>query len=89
MPEDERSSITIRLPSEMLGKIREYAKIHSHSANAEIVQRIRKTLLEDSVPINHDEFDKAFLKSAEIYIMCASDEAIMRLLAKRFRAKDV
>ncbi|MBY4639641.1 Arc family DNA-binding protein [Gluconacetobacter entanii] len=88
MSEDERASITIRLPSSMLDELRASAKMHSHSANAEIVQRLRKTLLEESIPIDHDEFDKVFLKAAETYIMCASDDAIMRLLAKRFRARE-
>ncbi|MFT9400378.1 Arc family DNA-binding protein [Acetobacter sp.] len=81
---DERASITIRLPKDLLDRIREAAICNSHSANAEIVQCLSREFVPEDQPMSQEDLDDALLDAAETYIIGADDEAVMHLLSKRF-----
>ncbi|ETD00060.1 hypothetical protein P792_00350 [Asaia sp. SF2.1] len=65
-------------------RLKQAANDRSHSMNAEIVQRLESSFLDDSAPMTPQDLDDAFLDAAEMYIISADDEAVMRLLGKRF-----
>jgi len=81
---EERLSVSIRMTRDLTQRLKQAANDRSHSMNAEIVQRLEASFLDDSAPITPEELDESYLDAAEMYIISADDEAVMRLLGKRF-----
>lgn len=85
MSDDDRyTRITLRIPKELTLKLKEVAESRSHSMNAEIIQRLEDSLPDESYKLTQDEIDERLLDAAELYVISADDESIMRLLSKRF-----
>lgn len=81
---EPRLSVSIRMTRKLLDRLKDEADARSHSMNAEIVQRLEDSLPDESEPLTQDEIDDRLLDSAELYVISASDEAVMKLLSKRF-----
>lgn len=81
---DRYTRITLRIPKELTLKLKEAAESRSHSMNAEIIQRLEDSLPDEAYKLTQDEIDERLLDSAELYVISADDESIMRLLSKRF-----
>lgn len=78
------SQIHVRVPDDLKSHLEESAKISGRSLNAEVVKRLEASVSLDAIPTDMAEFDAQYLEAAEMYVMVADDESVMKLLSKRF-----
>lgn len=78
------SQIHVRVPDSLKSHLEKAAKDSGRSLNAEVVQRLEASVGADAIPMNMAEFNDQYLEAAEMYVMIADDESVMKLLSKRF-----
>lgn len=78
---EERGSITIRMPMELLDRLREEAKKSGRSANAEIVQRLKCSIDERDFWLSSENRDAPFEE-------LAGDEAMLLHLFRELDRED-